>query len=93
MIQAGARDLIFGDTTSQGEYRLQAGTNDVTFCVNLLDGDESDTAPKDILTVGRFGEVMAASYTKSNRELWRWLAAAGLLVLLFEWWFYHKRTA
>jgi hypothetical protein len=25
--------------------------------------------------------------------LWRWIAAAALAFLLFEWWFYHKRTA
>jgi hypothetical protein len=35
----------------------------------------------------------AASTQVGNRELWRWLAGLALAVLLFEWWFYHKRTA
>ena len=30
---------------------------------------------------------------RANVELWRWIAAAALAFLLFEWWFYHKRTA
>jgi hypothetical protein len=26
-------------------------------------------------------------------EMWRWIVAIALAVLLFEWWFYHRRTA
>jgi hypothetical protein len=25
-------------------------------------------------------------------ELWRTIATLGLVVLLFEWWYYHRRT-
>jgi len=30
---------------------------------------------------------------RANLEIWRWIAAFGLAVLLFEWWYYHRRTA
>ncbi len=29
---------------------------------------------------------------RTNMELWRTLAAIGLAVLMFEWWWYHRRT-
>ena len=86
------REVLFGDTGRQGLYRLRAGTNEVTFCVNLAEATESDIRPRDELPMGRFGSVAATQIKRANLELWRWIALAGLAVLLFEWWFYHKRT-
>ena len=77
----------------QGTYRLRLGTNDTVFCVNLLDAAESDTRPRSELDFGRFGSVAATATKRANLELWRWIAAAALAVLLFEWWYYHRRTA
>ena len=87
------KEVLFGDTSAQGIYRLKAGTNDVTFCVNLLDSIESDIKPRDELAMGKFGSVTATKTQRANVELWRWLALAGLAVLMFEWWYYHRRTA
>lgn len=87
------REIVFGETQRQGVYRLQTGTNSVAFCVNLLDANESNTQPKDEIEFGKFGKVTASSARRTNLEIWRWIAAAALAVLLFEWWFYHKRTA
>ena len=87
-----AKEVLFGDTAQQGTYRISAGTNDAMFCVNLLDSVESDIKPRDELPMGRFGSVTAATKQRASRELWRWLALAGLAVLMFEWWYYHKRT-
>ena len=92
-VEAGARELVIGDTAKQGIYRVQAGTNEVTFCVNLMDANESNITPRDELPIGKYGKVSATTLKRANLELWRWIAAAGLLVLLFEWWWYHKRTA
>jgi len=39
-----ANELVFGDTSKSGVYRLRIGTNDTVFCVNLLDAAESGTA-------------------------------------------------
>jgi hypothetical protein len=93
-LEKNTRELIFGDTTKQGIYKLRAGTNDLSFCVNLMDAAESDIRPREELPLGKFGAGVAATkLERANMELWRWIALAGLVVLLFEWWWYHKRTA
>ncbi len=88
-----AREFVFGETDKQGTYRLSIGTNQIVFAANLLDAAESDTHPHEELEFGKFGNVTATTLKRANLELWRWIAAAGLAVLLFEWWFYHRRTA
>jgi len=91
-IDAAARELVVGDTDKQGVYRLKFGTNETVFCVNAIDAAESDTAPRDELPFGKYGKVTATTLKRANMELWRWIAVAGLAVLLFEWWYYHRRT-
>lgn len=91
-VEAGAPELVFGETHAQGAYRLRVGTNDLTFCVNLLDANESDIAPRGELALGKFTRVEATTMKRANMELWRSLVAVGLLLLLFEWWYYHRRT-
>jgi hypothetical protein len=93
-LEKNTREIIFGDTAKQGIYRLRAGTNDLPFCVNLMDAAESDIRPREELPIGKFGTGIAATkMERANTELWRWIALAGLCVLLFEWWWYHKRSA
>jgi hypothetical protein len=88
----GARELVFSDTARQGAYHLIAGTNKLDFCVNVLDAAESSTSPKKELQMGKFNTISASNVKRANVEIWRWLAAVALSVLLFEWWYYHKRT-
>ena len=87
-----ANELVFGDTSKAGVYRLRLGTNDTTFCVNLLDAPESNIKPRDELKLGEHTTVSATTAKRANMELWRTIAALGLLVLLVEWWYYHRRT-
>jgi hypothetical protein len=87
------RELVFGDTTKQGVYSVKAGTNQFRFAVNLLDAAESDTTPRNEVQFGEFARASAAVTRQASLEFWRWLALAGLFVCLFEWWWYHKRTA
>jgi Ca-activated chloride channel homolog len=86
-------EIVFGETLRQGVYKMKAGTNDVTFCINLMDASESDSAPKEELKFGRYAQSGTTTLRRANLELWRWIAVAGLAVLLFEWWYYHRRTA
>jgi len=86
------REVVFGETSRQGTYRLKAGTNDVPFCVNLLDSSESNITPREELPFGRYAKATATLVKRANVEFWRWIALAGLALLLFEWWYYHKRT-
>jgi hypothetical protein len=92
-IAPGARELVVGDTARQGTYRLKAGTNEVAFCVNLMDSNESNITPREEISIGKYATVSASTVKRANLELWRWIAVAGMAMLLFEWWFYHKRTA
>jgi len=92
-VNAAKGELVFGDTMKQGTYHLKAGTNEVAFCVNLLDAAESNTNPKTELQLGKYAKVEETTLRRANLEIWRWIAAAGLAVLMFEWWYYHKRTA
>ena len=91
-VEQGARELIFGDTHRQGIYKVKSGTNEVTFAVNLLDAAESNLTPRDELPFGKYSKVVATTVKRANVELWRWIAAAALAFLLFEWWYYHRRT-
>ena len=91
-VDTNAQELVFGDTARQGVYHLTLGTNQTVFCVDLLDSAESDTHPKAELNFGRFGNVTATTMRRANLEIWRWIAALGLAVLMFEWWYYHRRT-
>lgn len=92
-VAPGARELVFGQTIRQGIYEVSAGTNRASFCVNLLDAAESDTTPRAEIRFGKYAVARATTVRRANLELWRWIAAAGLAVLLLEWWFYHRRTA
>ena len=87
-----AREIVFGETDKQGVYRMRVGTNEVTFCVNVLDAAESNTKPRAELDFGKFNTISATAMRRSNVDLWRWIAATGLAVLMLEWWFYHRRT-
>ena len=88
-----AREIVFGDTGRQGIYHLKAGTNETAFCVNVLDVSESNTKPREELQLGKFNTIVSTDTKRANVEIWRWLAVVALGVLMFEWWYYHRRTA
>jgi Ca-activated chloride channel family protein len=91
-LDPNASELVFGDTLKQGTYRLRLGTNDTVFCVDLLDAAESNIKPHDAVQLGKYTKVTATTKQRANMELWRTIATLGLLVLLVEWWYYHRRT-
>ncbi len=88
----GQREIVFGNTARQGIYHLRAGGADVAFCVNVLDAAESNTKPREELRFGKFNSVGATEVKQASVEMWHWIAAGALAVLLFEWWYYHRRT-
>lgn len=87
-----ANEFVFGDTYQQGIYRLKLGTNDLAFCVNLLDSSESDIRPRDTLQISQYEQVQATTLRRANMELWRTIAGVALAFLMIEWWYYHRRT-
>ncbi len=98
VLEVGARDgaAEFGATDKLGFYDVEwsgEGAKKSMFAVNLLSQSESDIRPQS-LQVAAGGKVQEMeSVARQNLEIWRWLAAAGLVVLMAEWWVYHRRVA
>lgn len=90
---------IFGGTDKVGIYEAQwpqagGGTRKSYFAVNLLSATESDIRPQALETApGSNIHQGQTSVAVQNKEIWQWFAAAALLVLLVEWWIYHRRIA
>lgn len=93
VVNTNSTEILFGETSAQGIYKLTAGDSEIAFTVNLMDPGETDIVPRNELPFGRAGRTLATEVKQANTELWRWIALAGLAMLMFEWWFYHKRTA
>lgn len=91
-LDKNANEFVFSDTEKAGVYHVRLGTNETVFCVNLLDADETNIRPRDELKLGNYTRVAATTVQRANMELWRTIAAVGLLMLLVEWWYYHRRT-
>lgn len=91
-LEAGARDILFGDTARAGVYKVQAGAQSARFALNISDPSESDIWPRAELRLGKHAGVGATTLKRADLEAWRWVAAMGLGVLLWEWWYYHRRS-
>ncbi|MFN8452936.1 MAG: hypothetical protein U0521_31050, partial [Anaerolineae bacterium] len=93
--------LAFADTSMPGLYTIEAlgsqaimggaVTQTATFAVNLLDPDESAIAPQPTITLGDTVVTQAVEEEIGQREYWTYLALLGLVVLLIEWYAYHRR--
>jgi hypothetical protein len=88
--------LVYADTDVIGLYRVTLESGDSLqggdlFAVNLFAPEESDIAPADTISLGE-AEIGAAVEEEAvgQREFWPWLALVGLLVLLVEWYVYHR---
>jgi hypothetical protein len=83
----------FEHTDKAGFYEVNAGSKASLFAANLLSSTESDIGPKSLQTTAGGNVQEATSVTSVNKEVWQWLAIAALVVLLLEWWVYHRRIA
>lgn len=99
LLPVGEGVLTFTATDQLGVYRVEllsgsAATASDAFAVNLFAPAESAIAPRETITIGQaaVGEARSADET-GQRELWPYLAAAALAVLLVEWWVYHRGSA
>jgi hypothetical protein len=92
-VDANRHELLFGETQHQGIYIVREGTNQITFCVNLLDNLETDTTPRNEIQFGAYTKIANTTKRQANLEVWRWFALTALFFLMCEWWYYHRRTA
>jgi hypothetical protein len=90
--------VLFDQTQQTGIYRVAfrdaAGQAQPggAFAVNFFDAAESRIQPATALQIGQSAVTGDAAGIEGLRELWPWLLAGGLAVLLVEWWFTYRRA-
>jgi hypothetical protein len=88
LTQAG---LAFAETRRLGVYTVFSGQTVIGyFAVNLFDAGESNIRPAASIQIGRIQVAPTARDAQGQLEIWPWLAAAAFLLLLVEWWVYHR---
>jgi hypothetical protein len=84
--------LPFEETQLSGFYKVEFdGEEQTPLAINLLNEAESNVRPRTELQVEGEAAEGETSIARVNTEVWRWFAGAALLLLLLEWWAYHKR--
>ncbi len=86
----------FSETDELGIYAVEGPDHKVTqrFAVNLFDPAESDIRSRleDSIKIGYEKIVGRAAPQPVRRDLWKWLVALALGLLLAEWYIYNRRV-
>jgi Ca-activated chloride channel family protein len=87
-----ASPVLFDGTDQRGIYTIEVGKKRRLLAVNLASRAESDTRPQGKLQWGRrtLASVGQGRAT-ATREIWRTFALLAALLLVFEWYAYHRR--
>lgn len=87
--------VFFQNTGELGVYAVNYLPADTFpteyFAVNLFAPEESDIRPATDIRIGLAAVQPQQENELGNRELWNWLTALALVILLLEWWVYHRR--
>jgi len=85
--------VLFVNTDKLGLYTVVSNQSVVgQFAVNLFNPAESGIKPTASIRVGRSDVAATAREEPGQLEIWPWLAAIALALLLLEWWVYHRGT-
>ncbi len=87
--------MIFQETDQLGVYEVLARDQSDErlvgrFAVNMMSAAESTIAPAESVRLGSSSLEAPDDGSVGQRELWPWLALLALIVLLIEWWIYHR---
>jgi len=83
--------VIFADTYALGVYQVISNKSLLgSFAVNLFNPAESNIRPAPTIHIGRSEVAASAREEQGQLEIWPWLALAAFLLLLIEWWVYHR---
>ena len=85
------RDVVYGATQRCGLYTVTRGAESRPVALNLLDPAESRGMPAKELKLST-GKVTASTASAPVRPYWRWFALAVALLLIGEWFVYHRRV-
>jgi Ca-activated chloride channel family protein len=90
-LPAGQPAVSFADTRLLGVYTVLANQTVLgNFAVNLFDPFESNIRPQASIRLGRDDVTASTPQEQGTLEIWPWIAAAAFLLLLLEWWVYHR---
>jgi hypothetical protein len=94
-VPAKSGKATLNDTAEPGVYEVRSGGKITRqFAVNLFNPTESDIRP-DTSPAIKIGDVTIAGDTTweaSRLEIWKYLVATGLVVMLLEWYIYIRRV-
>ncbi|TWT47821.1 vWA domain-containing protein [Botrimarina hoheduenensis] len=106
LTRRSAQPFVWQAGSKLGVYRvLEAGDETQRFAVNLLDRRESDVrlrlgtpdqekqAQIASVRIGNITVAAKAGAAPSRQEIWKPLLVAALVLLLVEWYLYHRRVA
>jgi Ca-activated chloride channel homolog len=85
-----AHEIAVTQTDRVGVYQVKAGDQTFQFCANLLNPLETRNQPRESLEFGKYQVVEGKALHVSNLEFWRWLAMAAFVILIGEWWYFHR---
>ncbi len=90
------RDESYTQTDALGLYTVEAMQDDRVLlsqpvAVNLFDERESNLTPLTNVPLSGTAVANDANRDFSLRELTGWFALIALLILVFEWWLYHRQ--
>jgi hypothetical protein len=89
--EPGEGPLIFDETDQLGLYQVSLDGQEIgRFGVNLFDPDESTLSRHESITVGQETIDSNEGQAWGQKELWRWPAAMAFVLLMLEWWVYHR---
>ena len=95
--EVGEEDLFFTETDTPGLYTVllrDAAADRLagSFAVNLFSPAESAIRPAESLPIGQTVVETEEEGDVGQRELWPWLLAIAVIVLIVEWWVHHRGT-
>ena len=75
-----------------GFYEIRQGSNkEMRVGVSLLSAEETQLLASEQINFNELAVTTAQADIKVDRPLWPVLAGLALVMLIIEWWFYHKR--
>lgn len=89
----GVERSIYTETDQIGVYTLFAEDREVErFTVNLLNTTESALSSSPTVSVAEPSMDIEGGLQPMAQEIWRWFALSAFLLLVLEWWFYHRSS-
>jgi len=93
-LEVESSKLVFADTEQLGLYQVNLSqSNTIEFAVNLFSPQESRIQPTTSLHIlGTTSSEGIEDSQHNRKEWWRMCGLIALILLMFEWLFYHRPT-